>query len=78
MQTKLESLFENVINVVSGLALSIWVVQPIAFKYYNIHTTMSQNIQLAIVFTLVSIARGYLFRRLFNMRAIKKLAVKGE
>ena len=69
MQTKLESLTENILNVLSGLVLSIFVFQPIVFEIYDITLSSTQNIQIAVIFTLVSIARGYVWRRFFNKRA---------
>lgn len=72
-QSKMESLFENVLNVVSGLLLSIYVVQPIVFKIYKIELSSFQNIQIAIIFTIVSIIRGYFWRRYFDKKLLKKL-----
>lgn len=66
MQSKASSLLENILNVTSGLFLSILIVQPIVFNLYNIELEMNQNIQIAIIFTLVSILRGYVWRRFFN------------
>ena len=74
MQTKVESLIENVLNVFTGLVLSIFVVQPLVFPIFNIITSVTENIAIAIIFTLVSIIRGYVWRRIFNKRAVHKLA----
>jgi len=73
VQTKLHSLFEQFTNIGSGLLLSTFVVQPIVFPLFNVHTTTLENFAMASVFTVVSIARGYVFRRLFNMLTIRKL-----
>lgn len=73
MQTKLESLIEQVLNVFSGLILSIFVIQPIVFKFYNIELSMSENIGMAVIFTTVSIIRGYFWRRLYNRQSMKKI-----
>lgn len=73
MQSKTSSLIENILNVLSGLLLSIFIIQPIIFKLYDIHLEMSQNIQIAIIFTAVSIIRGYIWRRYFNKRVLKSL-----
>lgn len=72
-QTKLESLLENVLNVLSGLGLSIFVVQPIVFWYFDIHLETSENILIAVIFTVVSIIRGYVWRRYFNKKLLKRM-----
>ena len=73
MQTKLESVIETILNVLSGLLLSIFVVQPIIFPWFNIHTTVTENTIIAVIFTVVSILRGYLWRRYFNKRTMRRL-----
>ena len=72
-QSKLESLLENVLNVISGLILSIFVVQPVVFWYYDIHLEASENIMIAVIFTVVSIIRGYVWRRIFNKKLLKRM-----
>ena len=62
------ALAESVTNVLSGLFLSIFVVQPIVFSWFDIHLPMHQNVALALIFTVVSIARGYVWRRWFHKR----------
>jgi hypothetical protein len=66
MQSKKHSLFEALFNVVSGILLSVFVIQPWAFKFYNIHLTHTDNLTLALLFTIVSFVRSYIIRRSFN------------
>ena len=77
MQTKRESFIEQSLNVLSGLLLSIFIIQPIVFGMYGIKFSMSENFQIATIFTIVSIIRGYIWRRYFNKRLIKKLLHEG-
>lgn len=65
-QPKLESLIEQLLNVLSGLILSTFVIQPLAFPLFDISTTHSENFQMAVIFTIVSIIRSYYWRRWFN------------
>ena len=67
MQTKLESLFEQIANQVFGFFLA-YLVGMIIFPLYGIPITPMQNIEIVTIFTLVSIFRGYVFRRYFNWR----------
>ena len=57
---------ESISNVMSGLIISILIVQPIVFWIYDIKLVLSDNIGIAIIFTLVSILRGYVWRHYFH------------
>lgn len=59
------SLAEAVIGTLFGFAMSL-AVQVFVFPLYGIRVTLLENVQIVLIFTLVSIARSYLFRRLFN------------
>ena len=71
MQTKRHSLLEQVLNVGSGFILSSLVWQFVIIKWWGIHTNFSENLQITSVFTIVSIIRGYVWRRLFNKLTVK-------
>lgn len=74
MQSKRESMFENIANVMSGLLLSAFFIQPLVFPVFNVDVGTADNLAIATVFTVVSIARGYVWRRYFNKRVVKKFA----
>lgn len=66
MQSRLMSFVEQVANIGSGFVLSslLWsfVIQPV----WHIQTSFAENLQITLLFTVVSIARGYAWRRYFN------------
>lgn len=64
-QSKKHSALESVTNVVVGLAVSI-VTQMILFPALNIPVTFNQNLVITFVFFVLSFARGYIIRRIFN------------
>ena len=64
-QSKLESLFESVITVGSGLIVAV-IIQLLIFPLYDIEITLFENIQLATIFTVSSIIRIYFIRRCFS------------
>jgi hypothetical protein len=64
-QTKTQSLFESIVNVLIGVLVAV-VTQIVIFPWFGIQTNMSQNLSIAAIFTLVSICRSYLLRRFFN------------
>lgn len=71
MQSKKMSLLETCLSTFIGLAVAIWT-QLICFPWFGIEIHLSQNFMIAGIFTVVSIIRGYLVRRLFNWLGIRK------
>lgn len=65
MQTRLMSMVETITNVAIGLVVS-FLSQVVIFKYYDIHISLAQNLELTLYFTVVSILRSYALRRFFN------------
>ena len=64
-QTRRMSLVETIAGVAIGFVVSVaasFVVYPI----FGHSFTLSQNIGITIIFTVLSIVRGYLVRRAFN------------
>ena len=59
------SLIETITNVAIGLVVS-FLSQVVIFKYYDIHISLAQNLELTLYFTVVSIIRSYVLRRFFN------------
>ena len=64
-QSKLESVIESVITVGSGLIVAV-IIQLLIFPLYDIEITLFENIQLATIFTSISIIRIYIIRRYFS------------
>ncbi len=65
MQTRLMSMVETITNVAIGLVVS-FLSQVVIFKYYDIHISLAQNLELTLYFTVVSVIRGFALRRFFN------------
>ena len=64
-QSKLESLAEVGVNVVIGWVIGL-TAQVFFFPLIGIEATLSQNFISSIFFTVISIVRSYVVRRLFN------------
>lgn len=64
-QSRLMSMVESVANVIVGYAVAV-VTQILIFPVFGLHTTLAQNFQMGAVFTVVSIARSFALRRLFE------------
>jgi hypothetical protein len=65
MQTRMQSLIEAWVNVIIGYFVAL-VAQLIVFPLYDLEVSFSQNLQIGLIFTVVSILRSYMLRRLFN------------
>jgi hypothetical protein len=59
------SLVEAITNVVVGFAVAL-LTQIAVFPLFGLKASLLENLMLGSVFTLVSIARSYILRRLFE------------
>ena len=64
-QSRTGSLVEASTNVLVGYLLAL-ATQRLIYPLFGIATTLSTDALIAIVFTLVSLARAYLLRRVFE------------
>ncbi len=66
MQSRQNSLLESACNVGSGFVVSLalweWVVCPL----WGIERSSGTGVQITLLFTAVSIIRGYCWRRWFD------------
>ncbi len=65
MQSRRMALAEAATNVVVGYGLAI-LVQLLAFPAFGIRVSLPVNLAIGFVFTVVSMARSYVLRRLFE------------
>lgn len=64
-QSKKHSFIEAIINVAVGYFVSL-AAQIEIFPLFGIKISISENMAIGAVFTVISIARSYCLRRLFN------------
>ncbi|WP_425402470.1 DUF7220 family protein [Gemmobacter nectariphilus] len=64
-QSRAMSLVEAIANVAVGYGVAV-VTQILIFPVFGLHTTLAQNLKMGAVFTVVSIARSFALRRLFE------------
>ena len=65
MQSKKMSLLETCASTAIGYVVAI-LAQVLVFPLFSLTVSLSQNLAIGAIFTVVSIARGYCVRRLFN------------
>jgi len=70
MQTRIGSLTETVTNILIGFIISMsinaWILPLMGFN-----VTLTQNFIITVTFTVFSIIRSYLLRRMFNSISLK-------
>jgi hypothetical protein len=64
-QSRLMSLVEAVTNVVVGYGIAV-LTQMAVFPLFGLSATIGQNLAIGAIFTVISLARSYLLRRLFE------------
>lgn len=72
-QSRIMSLVEAVANVMIGYGVAV-ITQILIFPIFGLHTTLAQNLKMGAIFTVVSIARSFALRRVFEairMRSVK-------
>ena len=65
MQSHQASLIEAAANVLAGLVLS-FLLQLVLFGAMGIIASIGQNLLITAAFSILSLARSYVLRRLFN------------
>jgi len=65
MQTRIQSFIESFINVAIGFGVAL-ISQILVFPLFGINIPMESNLLIGAIFTVISIARSYLVRRVFN------------
>lgn len=64
-QSRSMSLVESIANVVIGFLVAL-ASQLAVFPIFGIHVSLADNLAIGAWFTVISIARSYCVRRMFN------------
>lgn len=65
MQSRIQSLIEAWANTIIGYFINL-AVQLVVYPFYGATFTFGQNVQIGLIFMVVSILRSYGLRRAFN------------
>ena len=71
-QSRAMSMFEAAANVAVGYGVAV-VTQILIFPIFGLHTTLAQNLIMGAVFTVISVARSFALRRLFEAVRVRGL-----
>lgn len=66
-QTRLGSLIEVCLNILIGFSIN-WIANIYILPLYGFAITGGQAFSMGLIFTVISVIRGYVIRRWFNAR----------
>ena len=64
-QSRMMSAIESIANVLVGYGVAV-ATQAAIFPLFGLIATLEQNMAMGAVFTIVSLVRSYVLRRVFN------------
>jgi hypothetical protein len=64
-QSRVGSGVESVVNVAIGYGVAV-SAQMAIFPLYGVQLPVSANLEIGVIFTLISLARSYILRRVGN------------
>ena len=67
MQTKKQSLIETLTNVGIGWFIS-FIANMLVLPLFGYNINLTDGVLISIIFTIISIVRGYVVRRWFNSK----------
>ena len=65
MQSKRMSIIEVLTNIGCGYIISV-IANLLVLPLFGLNVTLGDSISIGIIFTVISIVRSYIFRRIFN------------
>jgi len=72
MQSRIGSIIEGLANITMGFGIAL-ASQMLIFPLYGVHLSLQDNAWITLWFTFISLARGYVLRRVFNAITVRRL-----
>lgn len=72
-QSRTMSLVESLTNVAVGYTVAV-LTQMAVFPLFGLQATLAQNLAMGAIFTVVSIARSFALRRVFEAIRVRAVA----
>ena len=69
-QSRHMSLVESLANVAVGYGIAV-LTQIAVFPFFGLHVSLADNLVMGAVFTIVSIARSFTLRRVFEEMRVR-------
>ena len=67
MQSKRQSLIETLTSVFVGWLIGV-ILNMLVLPLFDYNITVVDSLWVSLIFTVVSVARGYVVRRIFNSK----------
>lgn len=67
-QSKAWSMVEACLNTASGFVVSMLIWTLVAVPLWHLPVTMGDNLAINMLFTVASVVRSYIWRRIFNAK----------
>ena len=72
-QSRLMSMVESLANVLVGYGVAV-ITQMMVFPLFGLALTVTENLLIGLIFTVVSIVRSYALRRGFEALRVRQSA----
>ena len=69
MQSKRESMIETLTSVFVGWLIS-FIANMLVLPLFGYNINLTDGVLISIIFTIISIVRGYMVRRWFNSKEV--------
>ena len=76
-QSRRMSAIEAVANVAVGYGIAV-MTQVMVFPLFRIYASLSENLVIGLLFTVMSLGRSFLLRRLFNRLSVVDWPIRGR
>lgn len=73
-QTRKASFAETCLSTAIGYAIAV-LTQMTVFPWFGLHVELHTNLLIGVIFTVVSIARGFFVRRLFEHLRVQGILI---
>ena len=69
MQSRWMSLLEAITNIAVGYGVAV-LTQVLVFPLFGLSVSLGENLSIGAVFTVVSLVRSFVLRRIFNRLSV--------
>lgn len=72
-QSKKDSVIESIVGTSIAFCISTCTMAFIVSPLFSLKTNFGEDIAITAIFTVISIVRSYVVRRLFNLKELRKM-----
>lgn len=72
MQSVRHSVYEVLVSTAAAFAISALLQHFVVNSVWHLHSSPADSIGITVFFTIVSLVRSFIFRRIFNKLGSKK------